>query len=88
MTLFRAGIAVAGVLIGAIAAFLGFVVTLSSLRTGSLSLSYGSGATAVSETILQASDPSRFWQLVILMGVVPLVLGVIAARWGYRRLKA
>lgn len=84
MTMFRAGLAVAALLIGGIAAFLGIVVTFSALKTGGVSLSYGSGETAVAETITKAADAARYWRLVIGLGVAPALLGTIAALWGWR----
>lgn len=84
MPMLRAGLAVAAVLIGAVAALLGIILIVSALRTGSLNLSYGSGSGAVSETITRAADAGRFWQYVLAIGVVPAILGAGAARWGWR----
>lgn len=80
MPMLRAGMAVAALLIGAIAAFLGVVVTASALRNGAISLTYG----AVSETVTLAADATRYWQFVVLLGIVPAVVGALAARWGWR----
>lgn len=87
MTMWQAGMAVAMVLIGGIAALLGGVVLLSSLSSGSIALSYGAGSTAVAETVTHAGDPSRFMYLVALLGGAPFVLGGLAAWWGMRRLR-
>ncbi|HPG89735.1 MAG TPA: hypothetical protein PLD46_08775 [Hyphomicrobium sp.] len=87
MPLFRAGMAVAAMLIGAIAAVLGIVLLWSALHSGSISLSYGSGANVVSETISQASDGMRYWQLVIALGLAPAMLGTFAAIWGWRAIR-
>lgn len=87
MSMFRAGMSVALVLIGAVAAFLGAVVLLSALSSGSLALSYGAGASATSEVVTRASDPARFLQLLTMLGVLPLVFGSLAAIWGWRNLK-
>ncbi|MGB4866137.1 MAG: hypothetical protein WBP38_09630 [Hyphomicrobium sp.] len=84
MPMFRAGLAVAAMLIGGIAAFLGIVVALSALKTGSVSLSYGVGDAAVTETVMQAVDASRYWLLVGGLGVAPAVLGALSALWGWR----
>ena len=75
--------AVALVFIGGIAAFLGFVVLLSALSSGSLAFTYG----ATSEVVTRAADPQRFIKLVALLGGVPLVAGALAARWGWRALR-
>lgn len=84
MPLFRAGFAVAAMLIGAIAAFLGVILTASALQTGAISLSYGNGAAAVSETITRAADAARYWQVLVALGIAPAILGSLAARWGWR----
>jgi hypothetical protein len=84
MPMFRAGLAVAAMLIGGISAFLGMVVTLGALKTGSVSISYETGSGAVTETVTQAADAARYWLLVSGLGIVPAVLGSIAALWGWR----
>ncbi len=84
MPMFRAGLAVAAMLIGGISAFLGTVVTLSALKTGSVSLSYGTGDGAVTETVTQAADAARYWLLVSGLGIGPAVLGALATLWGWR----
>lgn len=87
MTMFRAGMAVAVVFIGGIAAFLGAVVLSSALSTGTLTMTYGAGARATTEMLTRADDPSRFMQMTVLLGVAPLVFGALAAWWGWRTLK-
>lgn len=87
MTMFQAGLAVAMVLIGGIAALLGSVVLLSSLSSGSIALTYGTAGATVAETVTRAGDPSRFLYLVSLLGGAPLLLGGFAAWWGMRTLK-
>lgn len=87
MTMFRAGLAVAGVIIGAIAALLGLVMLVSALKSGVIDMSYGSGANTVSQSVSRAGDPGRFWQFVAALGVAPLVLGTAAAMWGNRQLR-
>lgn len=83
MPMFRAGLAVAAMLLGAIAAFTGVVMIASSLQSGSVSLSYNSGDSIISETVTRAGDAVRYWQLVAALGVAPVVLGGLAARWGW-----
>jgi hypothetical protein len=86
MPMFRAGLAVAALLIGGMAALLGIVVFWSVLQTGSVSLSYGTGGAPVSETVTQAADASRYWMLVVALGIAPAVLGTVAVLWGWRTL--
>lgn len=87
MPMFRAGLAVAAMLIGAIAAFLGVILIASALQSGAISLSYGSGANAVSETVTRAGNASRYWQLVAALGIAPAIFGTLAARWGWRTIR-
>jgi mannose/fructose/N-acetylgalactosamine-specific phosphotransferase system component IID len=84
MAMFRAGLAVAAMFIGGIAAFLGVVVTLSALKSGSVQFSYGVGENMVTDIVSRAADEARYWKLVITLGLIPTVLGVLAARWGWR----
>lgn len=87
MTMFKAGFAVALTVIGAIAALLGAAITVGGLRTGEIGLSYGVGATAVADTVTRAANPDHFWRLLMGFGAAPLVLGAVAALWGWRTLK-
>jgi hypothetical protein len=87
MTMFKAGFAVALAAIGAIAALLGAAITVGALRTGEIGLSYGAGASAVTDTATRAANPEHFWRLLMGFGVAPLVLGLIAAVWGWRTLQ-
>lgn len=87
MTIFKAGLAAAAVFIGAVAALLGAVVLLSSLGSGTIAISYGTGATAAAETIARTTNPERFWMLLGTLGLAPLVLGILAAVWGGRTLR-
>lgn len=84
MTMFRAVLAVAMMFIGAVSAFLGVVLLISALQSGSIQLSYGAGAEAVTETASRATDAARYWRLVGSLGVAPALLGTLAARWGWR----
>lgn len=84
MPMLRAGLAVAAMFIGAIAAFLGVVVAISALRSGSIQMSYGSGPDAVLDTVSRAADAVRYWKIFFALCVVPTVLGTLAARWGWR----
>lgn len=87
MTMFRAGLAVAMVVIGGIAALLGAILLVSAFSSGSIAVSYGAGAGAVAETITRAGDPDRFMNLVLMLGVAPFLFGAAAAWWGMRTLK-
>ena len=80
----RAGLAVAAMFIGGIAAFLGVVVAVSALRSGSIQMSYGTGPDMVLDTVERAVDGMRYWKIFLALCVVPAVLGTLAARWGWR----
>ena len=84
MSMFRAGLAVAALLIGAIAAFLGTVIIFSALKSGSIQFSYGLGAAAVTETASRATDAAQYWRLVAELGLAPAIVGALAVGWGWR----
>ena len=87
MSMFKAGIALALIIIGGLAALLGTAVSIGAIKTGVIELSYGAGADAVAQTVTQAAEPERFWRFVMGFGLTPLVLGAIAAFWGWRTLQ-
>lgn len=87
MTMFRAALAVAMVFIGGIAAFLGGIVLASALSTGAIILNYGTGSRATTEVVSRAADPSRFNEFALMLGAAPLVLGGLAAWWGWRTIR-
>lgn len=82
----RVAMYVAAVFIGAILAFLGIIVVLSALKSGELTLVYGGNTGTKTDVISRAADESRFWQLLILVGGIPAIGGLIATRWGWRKL--
>ena len=84
MGMLHAGLAVAAMFIGAIGAFLGVVILISALQSGSIHLSYGTGAGAVTETVSRTGEAARYWQYLIALGAAPAVFGSLAARWGWR----
>lgn len=87
MMMLRAGMAVGMVVFGLAGALIGAVVLLSALRTGGISLSYGSGARALTQVLTYADEPARFLQFTALLGVGPLLAGLAAARWGLRAIR-
>jgi uncharacterized membrane protein HdeD (DUF308 family) len=84
MDMLRAGLAVAAMFIGAIAALMGAIMIISALKTGAVQFSYGSGGNVVSETVTRAADAARYWRFVAALGIAPVVFGVVAARWGWQ----
>lgn len=88
MTMFRAALAVAMIFIGGIAAFLGGVVLGSALSTGTIVLNYGTGSKAATEVVSRAADPARFNEFALMLGAAPLLLGGLAAWWGWRTLNS
>jgi hypothetical protein len=87
MPMLKAGFAVALVFLGAVMALLGVVLTLSALKSGAINVSYGTGTGSVAETITQSADAARYWKFLIGLGVLPVVLGGLSARWGWRRIR-
>jgi len=87
MAMFRAGLAVAMVLIGGAAALLGLVLLASAIKTGTIMMTHGTGGAMVTETVTYAADQGRFLRLAGLLGAAPLVLGALAAIWGLRTLR-
>ena len=83
MGMLRAGLAVAALFIGAIAAFLGTVIVFSALKSGSIQFSYGIGVGAVTETGSRAVDTAHYWRLVAGLGLAPAIVGALTARWGW-----
>ena len=75
------------IFLGAVGAFVGAVMLLSALGSGQISLSYDQGGRLVSETISRASDGSRFWRVLGLMGALPLIAGAAAVWLGWRRIR-
>lgn len=84
MSMLRAGLIVGVIFVGAIAALLGLVIMLSALKTGVITIGYGSGESAISETIARTVDEARFWQFFVALGLLPFVGGILGARWGWR----
>lgn len=82
MLMFKAAMAVAAIMIGAIAALLGAIVLISALSSGSIQIIQG--AIETSETTTVAADPSEFYRLVALFGLAPFAGGAIAAWLGWR----
>ena len=84
MDMFRAALMVSVIVIGAIAALLGFVVLAIGLPAGSLTLSFVPGTM---ETITRAGDPERFWKLILALGAAPLIIGAAMVKFGMRRIR-
>lgn len=87
MTMLKLGMYIAAAFIGAIALFLGVIVTIAAVRSGQIQFSYGAGARLVTEVVTKAADETRFWQLVGLLGAVPAFVGALVMRWGWNGLQ-
>ncbi len=83
MQLFRAVFSAGLMFLGAVAVFMGFVVSLASLKSGVISLSWGERADQ-SRDVLFSETPHDFYIYVLLLGVLPFVLGVAAILAGRR----
>ncbi|MGE0052862.1 MAG: hypothetical protein AB7S74_01520 [Hyphomicrobium sp.] len=87
MTMLRAGFTVAMIIFGLASALLGGVVLFSALRTGSITVSYGSGADAVKQVLTYAGERTRFLQFAGLLGLMPFLIGLVLARMGFRAIR-
>jgi hypothetical protein len=80
---FLAGVA----FLAAIAIYMGLMILLTSLKLGSITLDYNIGPQAITDTVTRAGEPGRFWQLLMAMGVLPLVGGAAAMWYAVRKLR-
>lgn len=87
MPIFRAGVTVGLLMIGAIMALLGFILLFSALPSGEIQLSRSGEAGGVTEIISRTKDAARYWQYLSGLGIVPLVLGAVLTRWAWRQIK-
>ena len=87
MTMLRAVMAVGMIIFGMVAALLGGVVLFSALRTGGITVKHGAGADAVTQVLTYAAEPTRFLQFTGLLGLAPLLVGLIMARWGFHTIR-
>ncbi len=87
MPMLKAGLAVGAIVIGAIATFMGFTLIVTALTGDEITYTYGPPGEVVKETITRAADAARYWQLVGLLGVLPIVLGLIGVRWGWNTIR-
>ncbi|MFN0217793.1 MAG: hypothetical protein ACKVP4_03145 [Hyphomicrobium sp.] len=82
MAMFKAAMAVAAILIGAIAAVLGAIVIVSAIANGSILVI--TGPTETGEAVSRATSPADFYRLVAIFGVAPFLAGALAVRLGWR----
>lgn len=73
------------IVFGASAMFMGFVVLATSLGSGRIAYSYGSGEETVTVMARLAEEPRRFWSTAAVMGGVPFLAG-LGGLWLGRRL--
>ncbi len=87
MPMLKIGSYIAAAFIGAVAAFLGVIVIIGAVKSGTIQMVYGTGSEMVTETVTRAADETRYWQLVGLLGALPLAMGGLLLRWGLRGMK-
>ncbi len=87
MTMLKVGAYIAAAFIGAVAAFLGAIVIIGAVKSGTIQMVYGTGSDVVRETVTRAGDETRYWQLVGLLGGLPLAIGMWVLRFGLHGLK-
>ena len=83
MTMLRSVMAVGMIIFGMVAALLGGVVLFSALRTGGITVKHG----AVTQVLTYAAEPTRFLQFAGLLGLAPLLVGLIMTRWGFHTIR-
>lgn len=87
MTMLKAGFLVVAILLSAVAIFIGIVLLTTSLKLGNITLSYTLNNETMTETVLRANDAARFWNLLIFIGVMPLVVGALSLWYSLRILR-
>ncbi len=87
MTMLRAVMAVGMIIFGMVASLLGGVVLFSALRTGGITVKHGAGADVVTQVLTYAAEPTRFLQFTGLLGLAPLLAGLVTARWGFHTIR-
>lgn len=75
------------IFLGAVAVFLGSVLSIAFWKTGVISLSWGAG-TDQSRDVLLSAAPDEFWLYFVLIGLLPIVAGAGAIIVGRRMLRA
>lgn len=80
MGLLKVGFLAVVAFLSAVGIFIGCIMMLTSLQNGAIMLSYTSGGTGITETITRAGDNSRFWRLLLTLGLAPAAIGA-AALW-------
>ncbi len=87
MSMFKAGLAVGAIVIGGIAALMGITLLITALGADEITYTYGQAGELVKQTVTRTGDAARYWQLVGLLGVLPVVLGLVGLRWGWTTIK-
>jgi hypothetical protein len=83
MPLLRAVFAAGLVFLGAVAIFMGCVLSMAFLKSGAISLSWGDRADQ-SRDVLLSTHPHDFWLYFVLIGLLPIGAGFAAIIVGRR----
>lgn len=70
---------------GAVGVFMGGVVTINAFARGAITYTFQDGAGLVTRTATMAAEPEIFWQRLAIIGVLPIVVGLIGLWWGRRQ---
>lgn len=70
---------------GAVALFMGAVVSVTALRNGSIAVSYRTSSGPMVHSARRETDPAEYWRLLGLAGGLPLLLGGLSI-WSGRRM--
>ncbi len=88
MSMLKAGLCVAAIVFGSVAALLGFTLIVAALRGDAITYSMNIGDTgAVVREISRDADGATYWLYITVLGVLPLLLGGLLARWGYKKVR-
>jgi hypothetical protein len=88
MPMLKMAVAIAFIVFGAVAIFMGLFVTIGAMSAGEIAYSAGEGAAKVITRYRQADAPDDFWRAVGLLGVLPLVLGGLGIWFGRRQFRS
>ena len=86
MPFLRLGVMVMLLVLGVAGVLIGGVITHSALTQGAITYSGVRDGRPVGATVTRAAEPDRFWRLVALFGLLPLLGGAVAAVGGWRGL--
>ncbi len=86
MAMLRLAMMIMCVFLGGIGVLIGGAITAGMLSSGEVSYTVPIAGRTVAKSVNRASEPTEFWQTFALIGLLPMLLGSAAARYGWRAL--